>query len=78
MLAVTSALLVSGALIGGSSYLTGFESTTLARTPGSASPLSVLASSSAWAGLLVLLAAGGVIISAVSRQPAARTLLSRS
>ena len=70
VLAVTSALLVAGALIAGSSYLTGFESTTLARTPGSAAPLSVLASSWSWAGLLVLLAAAGVIISAVS--PATR------
>ena len=75
VLVVTSALLASGVLIGGSSYLTGFESTTLARAPGSAAPLSVLASSWAWAGLLVLLAAGGVIISAISRQPASRTLL---
>ncbi len=75
VLAVTAALLAAGWQLGGSSYLTGFESTTLARVPGSASPLSVLASSWYWAGLLVLLAAGGVIISGVSRQPAARTWL---
>ncbi len=75
MLAAASALLAVGALIGGSSYLTGFESTTLAQAPGSASPLSVLAHSWYWAGLLLLLAASGVIISAASRQPAARTWL---
>jgi hypothetical protein len=75
MLAATAVLLTAGALIGGGNYLTGFESTTLARVPGSASPLSVLAYSWNWAGLVFLLAAGGVIISGVSRQPAARTWL---
>ncbi len=75
MLIVAAGLLGAGWQLGGSSYSTGFEATTLARAPASATPLSVLASSWSWAGLLILLAVGGVVISLVSRQPAARTCL---
>jgi hypothetical protein len=62
-------------LIGGSAYLSGFERTTLARAPGSDSPLSVLADSWSWAGLIVVLAVCGVIISWAGKQRPARTWL---
>ena len=39
---IVAVLLLAGLLIGGSSYLGGFERTTLARVPGGASPLTVL------------------------------------
>jgi len=69
-----AALLSTGLLIGGGSYLGGFERTNLARVPGSASPYAVLADSWYWAGLIVVLALCGIVISAASR-PAARTCL---
>jgi len=68
-------LLLAGLLIGGSSYVGGFERTTLARAPGAASPLTVLADSWYWAGLIVVVAICGVIISGVGRQGRARTWL---
>lgn len=67
--------LLLGLLIGGSSYFGGIERTTLARVPGAASPLTVLADSWSWAGLVVVLAACGVVISGVSRQGRTRTWL---
>ena len=39
VLIVTAALLTAGLLVGGGNYLSGFEQTTLARVPGSESPL---------------------------------------
>ena len=68
-------LLAAGVLIGGSAYLGGFERTTLAPAPGASPPLSVLAHSASWAGLIVVLAACGVIISWASRRGWAQTLL---
>ena len=73
LLTVVAALLIAGMLIGGSTYLSGFERTTLARVPGSDSPASVLADSWSWAGLIIVLAVCGVIISWVSRQGRTRT-----
>jgi hypothetical protein len=75
LLSVLAALLIAGVLIGGSAYLSGFERTTLARAPGSDSPLSVLADSWSWAGLIVVLAVCGVIISWAGKQRPARTWL---
>jgi hypothetical protein len=75
VLTVTAALLTAGLLVGGGNYLAGFERTTLARAPGSESPLSVLASSWSWAGIIFALAACGVIISWARREGAARTWL---
>jgi Dolichyl-phosphate-mannose-protein mannosyltransferase len=75
LLTVVAALLIAGILIGGSVYLTGFERTTLARAPGSDTPLTVLADSWSWAGLIVALAVCGVIISWAGRQGRAQTWL---
>jgi 4-amino-4-deoxy-L-arabinose transferase-like glycosyltransferase len=68
-------LLAAGLLAGGGSYLGGFARTTLARVPGSATPVTVLDDSWRWAGLLIVLAVGGIIASAASRQPVVRTWL---
>jgi hypothetical protein len=68
-------LLAAGALIGGGAYLGGFERTILAPAPGTSPPLAVLAHSASWAGLIVVLAACGVIISWASRQGWAQTSL---
>jgi hypothetical protein len=62
-------------LIGGSSYLGGIERTTLARVPGAASPLTVLADSWSWAGLIVVAAACAIVISALGRQGRVQTWL---
>jgi Dolichyl-phosphate-mannose-protein mannosyltransferase len=75
VLIVTAALLTAGLLVGGGNYLSGFERTTLARVPGSESPLSVLADSWSWAGLIFALAICGVITSWAGRGGRARTLL---
>jgi hypothetical protein len=75
LLTVVAALLITGVLIGGSSYVTGIGQTTLERVAGTESPLSVLADSWSWAGLIVALAVCGVIISWVSRQGRAQTWL---
>jgi len=74
-LIVLVVLLLAGLLAGGSSYLGGFERTTLERASGAASPLTVLGDSWYWAGLIVVLAICGVILSIVGRQGRARTWL---
>jgi hypothetical protein len=68
-------LLAAGVFIGGSAYLGGVERTTFAPAPGASPPLSVLAHSASWAGLIVALAACAVIISWASRQGWAQTVL---
>jgi Dolichyl-phosphate-mannose-protein mannosyltransferase len=75
VLLTTLVLLAAGVLIGGSAYLSGFARTTLAPAPGASPPLSVLAHSASWAGLIVVLAVCGVIISLASRSGWAQTLL---
>jgi hypothetical protein len=75
LLVTVVVLLAAGTLIGGSAYLGGFERTTLAPAPGASPPLSVLAHSASWAGLIVVLAVCGVIISWASRRGWAPTLL---
>lgn len=67
--------LLLGLLIGGSSYVGGIERTTLDRVPGAASPLTVLTDSWSWAGLIVVVAACGVVISVVRHQGRTRTWL---
>jgi hypothetical protein len=64
---ITAVLLLAGLLIGGSSYLGGFERTTLARVPGGASPLTVLTDAWSWTGLIIVPALCGVIISVAGK-----------
>jgi len=73
VLLVTPLLL--GLLIGGSSYLGGITRTTLARVPGAASPVTVLADSWSWAGLIVVVAVCAVVISGLNNQGRLRTWL---
>jgi hypothetical protein len=62
---IVAVLLLAGLLIGGSSYLGGFERTTLARVPGDAYPLTVLTDAWSWTGLIIVPALCGVVISLV-------------
>ena len=75
LLGTVIALLGAGLLIGGSNYLNGFKATILTPVAHTSSPLSVLSSTWYWAGILVILAAGGVVISAVRREGRAATWL---
>jgi len=75
VLATVVVLLAAGVLVGGSAYIGGFERTTLAPAPGASPPLSVLAHTASWAGLLVVVAGCGVIISWASRSGWAQTCL---
>ena len=75
LLVVLVTLLLVGLLIGGSSYVGGFDRTTLQRVPGAASWLTVLRDSWSWTGIITVVAVCGVIISLVNRQGRARTWL---
>jgi hypothetical protein len=75
LLTTVIAFLGAGLLIGGSGYLSGFKRTILTPVAHTNSPLSVLSSSWYWAGLLVILAVIGVVISGVRREGRARTWL---
>ncbi len=75
LLTVLVALLLAGTLIGGSSYLSGIEQTTLERVGGTDSALTVLAHSWAWTGLVFVAALCGVAVSWARRQPATQTWL---
>ncbi len=68
-------LLAGGLLAGGSSYLSGVKQTTLTRVGGAESPLSVLADSWSWTGLVVVLAVCAVVVSWAGRDGRARTWL---
>jgi Dolichyl-phosphate-mannose-protein mannosyltransferase len=75
LLVVLVTLLLAGLLIGGSSYLHGIEKTTLSRAPGAASPGTVLTDFWSWAGLITILAVGGIVASWVGRQERTQTWL---
>ncbi len=75
LLTVLVALLLAGLLAGGSSYASGIERTTLARAAGADSPLSVLANSWSWTGLIIIAAVCGLAVSLARRQPHAQTWL---
>jgi 4-amino-4-deoxy-L-arabinose transferase-like glycosyltransferase len=75
LVVVAAVLLLAGLLIGGSSYLHGFESTTLTRVPGAGSPLTVLTDTWSWTGLIIVLALCGFVISLVGRHGRAQTWL---
>ena len=62
LLAVVAVLLTPALLIGGSQYLHGIEHTTILRTAGTSSPLTVLAQSWSWTGVVVIAAACGAVV----------------
>ncbi len=67
LVVVCAALLAGGLLAGGSSYLSGVRQTVLIRAGGAQAPLTVLARSWSWGGLIIVLAGCGVIASLVGR-----------
>jgi hypothetical protein len=75
LLTVVAVLLMAGLLLGGSSYATGVAHTTLWRTGGADSPLSVLAGWWSWTGLVAVAALCGLAASWAGRRERARTLL---
>lgn len=75
LLTVTAALLIAGALIGGTSYTSGASQTTLARAAGSASLTAVLSHTWTWTGVILVLALAAIIASAVTRAGAHLTWL---
>ena len=72
---IVAVLLLAGLLIGGSSYIGGFERTTLDRVSGGSSPLTVLTNAWSWTGIIIVLALCGVIISLVGKHGRAQTWL---
>jgi hypothetical protein len=72
---IAAALLLAGVLIGGSSYVGGFERTTLARVPGGASPLTVLTDAWSWMGIILVPALCGVIISVAGKHGRAQAFM---
>lgn len=72
---VVAVLLLAGLLIGGSSYLGGFERTTLDRVTGGASAATVLTDAWSWTGLIIIPAVCGVVISLVGRHGRMQTWL---
>src|SRR5438874_1948761 len=75
ILAGTAALLGLAVAADRGGYLGGFERTMLTHVADSASAQSVLGQSWYWAGLLLLLAVSGVVISVATRQAAAQSVL---
>jgi hypothetical protein len=75
VLVVAVVLLTPALLIGGSRYVRGVEKTTVFRAGGTNSPLTVLADSWSWTGVVVVAAVCGVAICWASREGAARTWL---
>jgi Dolichyl-phosphate-mannose-protein mannosyltransferase len=75
LLTVVVALVTAGLLIGGRSYLTGIDQTTVARVAGGASPLSVLTSAWSWTAVVVVLALAGVVVSWLQREERRQTWL---
>ncbi len=75
LLTVTAALLIAAALLGGTSYTSGIRQTTLERAAGSAPVTSVLSDTWTWTGVILVLAVGAIIASAVTRGGARQTWL---
>jgi 4-amino-4-deoxy-L-arabinose transferase-like glycosyltransferase len=75
ILAVGGVLLTTALLLGGSQYGHGIEHTTIFRTAGTDSPLTVLAQSWSWTGITVIAAACGAGYSWISRPGRAQTWL---
>jgi 4-amino-4-deoxy-L-arabinose transferase-like glycosyltransferase len=72
---VLAALLIAGLLVGGSTYLSGLEQTTLGRVAGTEPVLTVLGDAWTWTGVVLALAVCAVITSVATRQGARRTWL---
>ncbi len=75
LVTVTAALLIAAILLGGTSYTSGIRQTTLERAAGSAPVTSVLSNTWTWTGVILVLAAGAIIASAVTRGGARQTWL---
>jgi len=75
LLTVTVTLLLAGALIGGSSYLTGVRQTTFGRVGGTDSLPTVAATAWSWTGLVAAIAICGAVISYARHRRAAQTWL---
>ncbi len=75
VLVVVVVLLTVGVLVGGSSYVHGIGSTTIARAAGGASAATVLADAWSWTGVVVVAALCGIVISWMRREPGAKTWL---
>jgi Dolichyl-phosphate-mannose-protein mannosyltransferase len=75
LLQTLAVLLAAAAMIAGSAYFRGFNRTILVPPARTSSPMAVLAASWNWAGLVVLLAVGGVVLSWRDRHGRARTWL---
>jgi hypothetical protein len=75
LLTVAAALLIAGTLLGGTSYTSGIRQTTLERAAGSSPVTSVLSDTWTWTGVILVLAAGAIITSAVTRGGARQTWL---
>jgi 4-amino-4-deoxy-L-arabinose transferase-like glycosyltransferase len=75
LLVITAALLIAGVLIGGSSYLTGIQQTTLERAAGSDPSLDVLLRAWSWTGVVIVLALCAVFTSLTTQQGRHRTWL---
>ncbi len=75
LLAIVALLITLLLLLGGSVYLHGVQVTTLERAAGTDSPLSIVASSWSWTGVIVVIAFCGVIVSWFSQPRHAQTWL---
>jgi hypothetical protein len=75
LLAISGVLITGGVLIGGSRYIHGIEHTTVFRTAGTASPLTVLGQSWSWTGVIVVAAICGAVFGWVTRPGRAQTWL---
>jgi hypothetical protein len=75
ILAVLAVLLVPAVLIGGSRYLHGIATTTIFRTAGQDSALTVLTQSWSWTGIIVIAALCGAVFSWVTRPGRLQTWL---
>ena len=75
ILAVGGVLVLVALLLGGSRYYHGIAHTTIFRTAGSDSPLTVLSQAWSWTGVIVITAICGAVYSWVSRPGRAQTWL---
>jgi MFS family permease len=75
LLAITALLVTLGLLIGGNRYIHGVMLTTLGRAGGTDSPVSVLANSWSWIGVIAVIAVCGAVIGWVTQPGSAQAWL---